>query len=620
MASKQIILTSGTSWTIPSDWSGNNTIECIGAGATATTSAGGGGGAYALYRDLALTEGGDVPYQIGIPSATASVSQTWFAFSGNIAAAGASGATGGAASASKGLTTYSGGNAGTTYGGGGGAAGPHGVGGSGSPSGTAGGAGDIGYGGIGGFNGSNGASGTEWGAAGSGGGGGGNLTGNGGAAGNYGGGGGKATAGHTGGAGVQGVIVITYTPSGSSGVANLSVSATGPLIALHHIAGVASLSGTLSGALRKLLLVTSGTSWTVPNDWSSANTIEGIGGGAGGGSTVGGNGADYAKAVNVALTPGGSVTIALGAAGSGGPGGDTTFGSALLAKGGGSSSTDIGSVTYAGGTGATSGGGGAAGMFGAGGNASGNTGGTADNGRVAAGASGTEWGTAGSGGGGTYVPSTGITIINSAAFSSNSQMTTLAIPSGAQAGDFMFIGAQSFSTATVTPPSGSTTFVTTTFYVSTATKVATGYGYFLTSTDITNGYVPFTTTTTHNVSGCVGIFRGVNASMADVSGTPGATTTTHNPVNITAPGITTLTANDLVLFFAAITTGGGVAGTFTTATGFTKLVEQLGSGNNSQTLQTMQEATPGAIGNAFSTFDNGNSGSYGAFLIALKAA
>jgi hypothetical protein len=150
-----------------------------------------------------------------------------------------------------------------------------------------------------------------------------------------------------------------------------------------------------------VVILTSGSSWTVPADWNpAANTIEAIGGGAAGGASVGGTGADYAKVSNQSLS--GSIAISIGAAGaSGGNGGDTTFGSILLAKGGGSASTDIGSTTYAGGTTTTAGGGGAAGSSGAGGNASGNTGGTGDNGTVPADASGTEWGTAGSGGGGS---------------------------------------------------------------------------------------------------------------------------------------------------------------------------------------------------------------------------
>jgi len=74
------------------------------------------------------------------------------------------------------------------------------------------------------------------------------------------------------------------------------------------------------------------TSWVVPSDWdSSNNTIEAIGAGgsaanAGGCPTAGGNGGDYAKITNLTLTPGATVTVAIGAGSthnSGTAGGDT---------------------------------------------------------------------------------------------------------------------------------------------------------------------------------------------------------------------------------------------------------------------------------------------------------
>ena len=161
-----------------------------------------------------------------------------------------------------------------------------------------------------------------------------------------------------------------------------------------------------------VIFLTSGTSWVVPSDWNSANnTVEVIGGGGGGadstngggGSGQGGGGGAYAKKTNVTLTPGATVTIAVGAAGSSGSfnstgptvGGDTYFcnstsncasitDTAVLAgaKGGGvgnpgtgdggfggASSGSVGDVTNSGGDGGHfvcggSGGGGAAGAHG----------------------------------------------------------------------------------------------------------------------------------------------------------------------------------------------------------------------------------------------------------------
>jgi len=158
------------------------------------------------------------------------------------------------------------------------------------------------------------------------------------------------------------------------------------------------------------VILTSGTSWTVPANWNSSNnTIEAIGGGAGGGagyadrseSPTGGGGGAYAKIVNLALTPGNSITYAIGAGGVGGigdgalatAGGDSYFNGAscgaasVCAKGGGvspgfptaspggSAASSIGTIKYSGGNGGvqvydqgTTGGGGAAGPYGPGGN------------------------------------------------------------------------------------------------------------------------------------------------------------------------------------------------------------------------------------------------------------
>lgn len=192
----QIILTSGTSWTVPADWnSANNKIECIGAGRA-------GGGAYARKNNVALTAGANVFYQIGATATTQSVADTWLGSAGVVKAVGSIGATGGQASDCVGDVKFSGGSrSGSISNGNGGAAGPNG---DGLPnSGSTGGTGDAGFGGAGGLSGQPGGNGTEWGTVGSGGGGGG---GSGFAGGLYGGGGSIS-------GGAPGVIVITYTPA-----------------------------------------------------------------------------------------------------------------------------------------------------------------------------------------------------------------------------------------------------------------------------------------------------------------------------------------------------------------------------------------------------------------------
>ena len=77
------------------------------------------------------------------------------------------------------------------------------------------------------------------------------------------------------------------------------------------------------GMVRAFL--TSGSTWTVPANWNSANnTVEVVGGGGGGGTGYGFSPAaaagagGYAKAVNLALTPGAVVNIGIGAGGAGG--------------------------------------------------------------------------------------------------------------------------------------------------------------------------------------------------------------------------------------------------------------------------------------------------------------
>src|SRR3989344_7007658 len=67
-----VFLTSGTSWTVPSDWnSSNNTIEVIGGGGAGeshdgSTGAGaGGGGAYSKVSNVSLSAGAGITYSVG---------------------------------------------------------------------------------------------------------------------------------------------------------------------------------------------------------------------------------------------------------------------------------------------------------------------------------------------------------------------------------------------------------------------------------------------------------------------------------------------------------------------------------------------------------------------------
>ena len=244
MSTQIIFTTTGTNnWTVPSDWnSASNTIEVIGAGGSGSNGvngtrngAGGGGGGYGKIANQTLTPGASISYTI----ATGGSSGDTFFNAASLAAASVGSPAGGngvttapgTGATGKGTTTYKGGdgvysNTGNpSNNGGGGAAGPNG---NGQLAGTGGvgygGAGDNGIGGAGaapntGLPGSNG---TEYGAVGSGGGGAGvansNLPTNGGLYGAAGGGGGSSGFPYfnqAGGTGTQGLIVITYSATGS---------------------------------------------------------------------------------------------------------------------------------------------------------------------------------------------------------------------------------------------------------------------------------------------------------------------------------------------------------------------------------------------------------------------
>ena len=151
---KTVFLTSGSTWTVPSDWNpSNNTIEVIGGGGGGSTAVvnqypgrGGGGGAYAKVTNLTLTGGSSVSYHVGSGGVGGPVASsggdTWFNGSSCAGAStcakgggGASGTvgSGGSATNSVGSVKFAGGTGGynsngDAAGGGGGAGGPQGAG------------------------------------------------------------------------------------------------------------------------------------------------------------------------------------------------------------------------------------------------------------------------------------------------------------------------------------------------------------------------------------------------------------------------------------------------------------------------------------------------------------
>jgi hypothetical protein len=129
-----VVLTSGTSWTVPPGITSLRSVECWGAGGGAAgwnlSYGGGGGGAYAKKLSLAVTPGASITYSIGAGGTSpiygpgVDGGDTWFVNSSTVLAKGGKGSlkddtnwlggAGGAAGSSIGNLVYSGGKGGDT--------------------------------------------------------------------------------------------------------------------------------------------------------------------------------------------------------------------------------------------------------------------------------------------------------------------------------------------------------------------------------------------------------------------------------------------------------------------------------------------------------------------------
>lgn len=193
--------------------------------------------------------------------------------------------------------------------------------------------------------------------------------------------------------------------------------------------------------------------------------------------------------------------------------------------------------------------------------------------------------------------------------------TSIPLPAACQASDLLYLNY--ISSVTPTAPAGSTAIVADNVPFSSLHMGL--YGYFLTAADITAGSVAWNSGSSSSAS-AIDFFRGVHASIVDVQSPFAISTSDPHPQTPTADSITTAVNGDMLVFSGLVRTNGGIAGTFTTAPGFTKGAENVASGNRSITTQYQTQAAVGATGSVSCSFENNNTGSWAAILVALKPA
>ncbi len=132
---KQVVLTSGNSWTVPADVGTIDSVECWGAGGGSRTDNDGasygaaGGGAYAKITNVVFNPGSLIAYNLGSPGISSNTSNgsaggdTWFISALTVMAKGGLGSSnmspgvaGGSAAASVGTVKFSGGRGGAANG------------------------------------------------------------------------------------------------------------------------------------------------------------------------------------------------------------------------------------------------------------------------------------------------------------------------------------------------------------------------------------------------------------------------------------------------------------------------------------------------------------------------
>ena len=407
-------ITSGSgTWTVPSDFASFNYVEVYGGGGAgggnygAHGAGGGGGGGYAAGALTGYNPGNGISYYVGGGGGSSGAGGGYTYFGPLIGYGGGGGTYNSGGGAAGGGGGASGGSA-ANYGGG--------SGGNGAQSGSCGAYGCSGYWGGGGGGG----------AAGPGGGGGGGGSGEGSAygtcCGNYGG----AGAGGYAGAGGRGGDDNNYAYAGSGGAYGGGGGGAGDDSGCNDCGagGGAGVQGLIQLSWYYFVplyntrntTLTSGTSWKVPSDWNSANNSIELWGGGGGGGGDGVSPADgtsgTATTFNGALSAGGGIGGANGSSTSngipGGAGGAASGGNAGNSAGvSGSSGTQT--TGGAGGASPNGGSGGATQNSASAGNPGSFPGGGGGGGGCGNGSCATDNGGAG-GGGGAYVRSTNVAL------------------------------------------------------------------------------------------------------------------------------------------------------------------------------------------------------------------
>lgn len=190
------------------------------------------------------------------------------------------------------------------------------------------------------------------------------------------------------------------------------------------------------------------------------------------------------------------------------------------------------------------------------------------------------------------------------------------LPTGCQAGDWLFIAPSTNVTVTFSAPSSAVSVIADMdFMLGSGHRHMAVWAYRLTATDITNGYVAITTNA--NRSQLVVARSSQSTNPVDVSNTNSNSGAGTKPASVTVGGVITTADGALLLLIDSVIPAGSATGTFAVDSGFTvalTLNDVLYKGGAAYLAQ----ATKGATGNITATFDNNNFASSGAALIAVK--